>query len=57
MGSNHIYVIMVLQFKSPYWYYVFNPYILIDNHNYDGNHIIGIIDLTDKRIGVRKLLV
>ena len=36
--------------KSPYWewYGVFNPYIGIDGHNYDGNHIKSIIDLTDK---------
>ena len=41
--------------KSPYlaWYDVFNPYIVIDDHGYDGNHINGIIDLTDKGIGVR----
>ena len=34
---------------SPYWeqYGIFNPYIVIDDHSYDGNHINGIIDLTD----------
>ena len=39
---------------SPYieWYGVFNPYFVIDDHGYDGNHINGIIDLTDKGIGV-----
>ena len=26
---------------------------MIDDHGYDGNHINGIIDLTDKVIGVR----
>ena len=33
----------------PYWewYGVFNPYIAIDDHGYDGNHINGMIDLTD----------
>ena len=42
--------------KSPYWEYygVFNPYIMIDDHNYDGSYINGIIDLTDKGIGVRQ---
>ena len=33
---------------------VFNPYIVIDDHYYDGNHIIGIIDLTVKGMGVRQ---
>ena len=28
-------------------------YIIIDDHSYDGNHLNGIIDLTDKGIGVR----
>ena len=27
---------------------------MIDDHRYDGNHINGIIDLTDKGIGVRQ---
>ena len=36
------------------WHGVFNPYILIDDHGYDGNHIIGIIDLTDKGTGVKQ---
>ena len=27
-----------------------------DDHVYDGNHIIGIIDLSDKGIGVRQLV-
>ena len=27
---------------------------LIDDHGYDGNHINGIIDLTDKGIGVKQ---
>ena len=36
--------------------YVFNPNIVIDDHDYDGNHINGIIDLTDKGIGVRQPL-
>ena len=36
------------------WYGVFNPYIVIDDHGFDGNHINGIIDLTDKGIGVRQ---
>ena len=35
-------------------YGVFNTYIVIDNHGYDGNHINGIIDLTDKGIGVKQ---
>ena len=26
----------------------FNPYSVIDDHNYDGNHTNGTIDLTDK---------
>ena len=29
-----------------------NPYIVIDDHSFDGNHINGIIDVTDKGIGV-----
>ena len=33
---------------------VFNPYIMIGDHGYDGNHINGIIDLTNKGIGVRQ---
>ena len=33
---------------------VFNPNIVIDDHGYDGNHINGIIDLTDKWIGDRQ---
>ena len=28
-----------------------NPYIVIDDHSYDGYHINGIIDLTDRKIG------
>ena len=34
---------------SPYWewYGVFDPYIVIDDHSYDGNHWNGIIDLTN----------
>ena len=38
--------------ESPYWewYGVFNSYIVIDDHCYDGNHINGIIDLADKWI-------
>ena len=42
--------------ESPYWewYGVFNSYIVIDDHCYDGNHINGIIDLADKVIGVRQ---
>ena len=35
---------------------VFNPYIVIDDPGYD-NHINGIIDLTDKWIGVRQLFL
>ena len=31
---------------------VFNPYIKIDDHSYDGNHINDIIDQTDKGIVV-----
>ena len=32
--------------ESPYWewYRVFNPYIVINDHGNDGNHINGIID-------------
>ena len=30
----------------------FNPHIVIDNHSFDGNHINGIIYLTNKGIGV-----
>ena len=41
-------------FKSYKWFGVFNPVIVIDNHGYDGNHINGIIDLTDEGIGVRR---
>ena len=39
---------------SPYWerYGVFNEYIMIDDHSYDGNHINGIVELIDKGIGV-----
>ena len=39
---------------SPYWewYGVFSS--LIDDQGFDGNNINGIIDLTDKWIGVRK---
>ena len=35
--------------SSPYWelYGVSNPYMVIDDHGYDGNQINGIIDLTD----------
>ena len=36
---------------------LFNPYILIEDHSYDGKHITGIIDLTDKWIGVRKFFL
>ena len=44
---------------SPYWelYGVFNPYIMIDDHRYDGNHINGILDLADKGIGVRQSFI
>ena len=30
---------------------------MIDDHGYDGNHLNGIIDLTDKGIGVSKTVV
>ena len=45
--------------QSLYWekYGVFNPYIVIDDHGYDGNHINGIIDLTENGIGVRQLFL
>ena len=33
-------------------HFIFNPYIVIDDQGYDGNHINGIIDLTDEGIGV-----
>ena len=36
------------------WYCVFNPYIVIDDHGYEGNHLKSIIDLTDKGICVRQ---
>ena len=36
------------------WYGVFNTYIVIDGHGFNGNHLIGIIDLTDMCIGVRQ---
>ena len=44
---------------GPYWewYGVFNPYIMVDDHSYESNHIKGIIDLTDKGIGVRQLFL
>ena len=39
---------------SPYWewYGAFNPYIENVDQGYDGNQINGIIDLTNKGIGV-----
>ena len=36
---------------------VFNPYIVINEHGYDGNCIYGIIDLTDKGKGVIQLFL
>ena len=41
---------------SPYWEWlgIFNQYIVIDDHDYDGNYINGIIDLTENWIGVRQ---
>ena len=30
----------------------FNLPIMIDDHGYDGNHVNGIIDLTEKGLGV-----
>ena len=36
------------------WYDVFDPYVMIDDHCYDGNHINDIIDLTDKWIEITK---
>ena len=47
-----IWVIKVPTEKERYG--VFNPYIVIDDHSYDGYHLNGIIDLTDKGIGVRQ---
>ena len=41
-----------LEVKIP----AFNLYIVIDDHGYDVNHFNGIIDLTDKGIGVIQLL-
>ena len=43
-----------IQIISLYWelYGIFNTYIVIDDHGYDGNYINGIIDQTDKGIGV-----
>ena len=35
-------------------YGIFNPNIVIDDHGYYGNHKNGIIDKTDKWIGVRQ---
>ena len=45
--------------KSPYWEWngIFNPYIVIDGHSHDGKYINGIIDLIDKWIGVRQLIL
>ena len=34
---------------------LYNQYIVIDDHGYDGNNINGIIDLTDRGICVRQL--
>ena len=34
--------------------WLFNPKIVIDDHSYDGNHLNGIIDITDKGIGNNK---
>ena len=36
---------------------IFNPYIVIDDHGYDGNHTNGIIELIVKGIGVRQLFL
>ena len=33
---------------------LFNPYIVIDVHGYDVDHVNGIKDLTDQGIGVRQ---
>ena len=50
------YTVIIWVIKSHYWewYGIFNPYIMIDDHGCDGNHINGIIELTDKGIGVRQ---
>ena len=36
---------------------VFNPYIVIDDHDYNSDHINDIIDLTEMGIGVRQLFL
>ena len=38
-------------------YFNYIPYIVIDDHVYDDNHINGIIDLTYKGIGVRQSII
>ena len=45
-----LYIIKMLYLCK--YYEIFNPYILIDDHGYDGNHKNGIIDLTEKWVGV-----
>ena len=37
-------------FTNPF---IFSPYIVIDDHGYDGDHINGIKGLTEKGIGVK----
>ena len=38
-------------------YGVFNPYIVIDDQGNDGNHINGIMDLTEKGTSVRQSFI
>ena len=54
--SDIRYTLIIWVIKVPAEKYgVFNPYMVIDDHGYDGNHINGFIDLTDKGMGVRQL--
>ena len=52
VGANHIIWVNKVPTENDILYGIFNPYIGIDDHSYDGNHINGIKDLTDKWIGV-----
>ena len=43
-------VMLNIIFTNPF---IFSPYIVIDDHGYDGDHINGIKGLTEKGIGVK----
>ena len=52
-----VFGLLVLWFEEVFCLPEHSLYIVIDDHSYDGNHINGIIDITDRGIGVRQSIL